>query len=145
MPLFLKTLMKKRVFCIQLNVYVVMLQAVSAVDVGSAVYISPSGLMTHLHYHISLSQTSGIISRMVEIEDAQTPREHPVVPFCIKVNPIAADDFPEHYFNFAAYNEGHPWIVDNIVALDKPLDFAVISLFKHFSAMNKLKKMALRV
>ncbi|GKD53751.1 calcium-dependent protein kinase 11-like protein, partial [Tanacetum coccineum] len=39
----------------------------------------------------------------------------------------------------------HPWIVDDTVALDKPLDFAVISRLKHFSAMNKLKKMALRV
>lgn len=40
---------------------------------------------------------------------------------------------------------GHPWIVDDTVAPDKPLDSAVISRLKHFSAMNKLKKMALRV
>ncbi|GJZ60162.1 calcium-dependent protein kinase 11-like protein [Tanacetum coccineum] len=39
----------------------------------------------------------------------------------------------------------HPWIVDNTVAPDKPLDSVVISCLKHFSAMNKLKKMALRV
>ncbi|XP_071731370.1 calcium-dependent protein kinase 11-like isoform X2 [Rutidosis leptorrhynchoides] len=39
----------------------------------------------------------------------------------------------------------HPWIVDDRVAPDKPLDSAVISRLKHFSAMNKLKKMALRV
>ncbi|XP_027363369.1 calcium-dependent protein kinase 4 isoform X2 [Abrus precatorius] len=39
----------------------------------------------------------------------------------------------------------HPWIVDDKVAPDKPLDPAVLTRLKHFSAMNKLKKMALRV
>ncbi|KAH7671169.1 Non-specific serine/threonine protein kinase protein [Dioscorea alata] len=39
----------------------------------------------------------------------------------------------------------HPWITDDGVAPDKPLDSAVLSRLKHFSAMNKLKKMALRV
>lgn len=39
----------------------------------------------------------------------------------------------------------HPWIVDDTVAPDKPLDSAVLSRLKQFSAMNKLKKMALRV
>lgn len=40
---------------------------------------------------------------------------------------------------------GHPWIVDDRVAPDKPLDSAVLTRLKQFSAMNKLKKMALRV
>ncbi|KAI3919223.1 hypothetical protein MKW92_012791 [Papaver armeniacum] len=39
----------------------------------------------------------------------------------------------------------HPWIVDEHVAPDKPLDSAVLSRLKQFTAMNKLKKMALRV
>ncbi|XP_075639029.1 calcium-dependent protein kinase 11-like [Castanea sativa] len=39
----------------------------------------------------------------------------------------------------------HPWIVDDRVAPDKPLDSAVLSRLKQFSAMHKLKKMALRV
>ncbi|KAK8716402.1 hypothetical protein V6N13_043711 [Hibiscus sabdariffa] len=39
----------------------------------------------------------------------------------------------------------HPWIVDDTIAPDKPLDSAVLSRLKQFSAMNKLKKMALRV
>ncbi|XP_031108807.1 calcium-dependent protein kinase SK5-like [Ipomoea triloba] len=39
----------------------------------------------------------------------------------------------------------HPWIVDDSMAPDKPLDSAVLSRLKQFSAMNKLKKMALRV
>ncbi|EPS71343.1 calcium dependent protein kinase 12 [Genlisea aurea] len=39
----------------------------------------------------------------------------------------------------------HPWIVDDTTAPDKPLDSAVLSRLKQFSAMNKLKKMALRV
>ncbi|KAK8467594.1 hypothetical protein PHAVU_007G089301 [Phaseolus vulgaris] len=39
----------------------------------------------------------------------------------------------------------HPWIVDDSVAPDKPLDPAVLTRLKHFSTMNKLKKMALRV
>nr|ABK79680.2 calcium-dependent protein kinase 2 [Rubia cordifolia] len=39
----------------------------------------------------------------------------------------------------------HPWIVDDNMAPDKPLDSAVLSRLKQFSAMNKLKKMALRV
>ncbi|XP_054809083.1 calcium-dependent protein kinase 26-like [Prosopis cineraria] len=39
----------------------------------------------------------------------------------------------------------HPWIRINGEALDKPLDPAVLSRLKQFSAMNKLKKMAIRV
>ncbi|GMQ03242.1 hypothetical protein CsSME_00049119 [Camellia sinensis var. sinensis] len=38
----------------------------------------------------------------------------------------------------------HQWIVDDRDAPDKPLDFAVLSCLKQFSAMNELKKMALR-
>lgn len=40
---------------------------------------------------------------------------------------------------------GHPWISVDGVAPDKPLDPAVLSHLTRFSAMNKLKKMALRV
>ncbi|KAI4389389.1 hypothetical protein MLD38_001619 [Melastoma candidum] len=36
----------------------------------------------------------------------------------------------------------HPWIVDDRIAPDKPLDLAVLTRLKEFSAMNKLKKMA---
>ena len=36
------------------------------------------------------------------------------------------------------YGSGHPWIVDDRVAPDKPLDSAVLSRLKQFSAMNKL-------
>ncbi|KAL6515653.1 Calcium-dependent protein kinase 4 [Orobanche hederae] len=39
----------------------------------------------------------------------------------------------------------HPWIVDDKVAPDEPLGSAVLCRLKQFSAMNKLKKMALRV
>ncbi|XP_027367815.1 calcium-dependent protein kinase 10-like isoform X2 [Abrus precatorius] len=39
----------------------------------------------------------------------------------------------------------HPWIQVDGAAPDKPLDSAVLSRLKQFSAMNKLKKMALRV
>ncbi|XP_057436347.1 calcium-dependent protein kinase 26-like [Lotus japonicus] len=39
----------------------------------------------------------------------------------------------------------HPWIQVDGAAPDKPLDSAVLSRMKQFTAMNKLKKMALRV
>ena len=39
----------------------------------------------------------------------------------------------------------HPWIQVDGAAPDKPLDSAVLSRMKQFSAMNKLKRMALRV
>ncbi|XP_074565936.1 calcium-dependent protein kinase 26-like [Curcuma longa] len=39
----------------------------------------------------------------------------------------------------------HPWIIEQGVASDRALDPAVLSRLKQFSAMNKLKKMALRV
>ncbi|XP_072971460.1 calcium-dependent protein kinase 27-like [Typha angustifolia] len=39
----------------------------------------------------------------------------------------------------------HPWLQNGGMAPDKPLDSAVLSRLKQFSAMNKLKKMALRV
>ncbi|GKC27521.1 calcium-dependent protein kinase 1-like protein, partial [Tanacetum coccineum] len=38
----------------------------------------------------------------------------------------------------------HPWVQVDGVAPDKPLDSAVLSRLKQFSAMNKFKKMALR-
>ena len=40
---------------------------------------------------------------------------------------------------------GHPWVQDEGVAPDKPLDPAVLTRLTQFSAMNKLKKMAFRV
>ncbi|KAJ8900050.1 hypothetical protein K2173_024165 [Erythroxylum novogranatense] len=39
----------------------------------------------------------------------------------------------------------HPWVQEDGIAPDKPLDSAVLTRLTHFSAMNKLKKMALRV
>ncbi|XP_078448473.1 calcium-dependent protein kinase 26-like [Wolffia australiana] len=39
----------------------------------------------------------------------------------------------------------HPWICENGVAPDRALDPAILSRLKQFSAMNRLKKMALRV
>ncbi|KAF7811468.1 calcium-dependent protein kinase 1-like [Senna tora] len=39
----------------------------------------------------------------------------------------------------------HPWIQVDGVAPDRPLDSAVLSRLKQFSAMNRFKKMALRV
>lgn len=39
----------------------------------------------------------------------------------------------------------HPWVQVDGVAPDKPLDSAVLSRLKQFRAMNKLKKMAVRV
>nr|CAD1819657.1 unnamed protein product [Ananas comosus var. bracteatus] len=39
----------------------------------------------------------------------------------------------------------HPWVCVDGVAPDKPLDSAVLTRLKQFSAMNKLKKMALKV
>ncbi|KAL8166279.1 hypothetical protein V2J09_007778 [Rumex salicifolius] len=39
----------------------------------------------------------------------------------------------------------HPWMADESTVPDKPLDSAVLSRLKQFSAMNKLKKMACRV
>ena len=42
-------------------------------------------------------------------------------------------------------DSGHPWVQIDGVAPDKPLDSAVLSRMKQFSAMNKFKKMALRV
>ncbi|PKI42951.1 hypothetical protein CRG98_036749 [Punica granatum] len=39
----------------------------------------------------------------------------------------------------------HPWVQIEGVAPDRPLDSAVLTRLKQFSAMNKLKKMAIRV
>lgn len=39
----------------------------------------------------------------------------------------------------------HPWIREDGVAPDKPIDSAVLSRMKQFMAMNKMKKIALRV
>ena len=39
----------------------------------------------------------------------------------------------------------HPWMREDGDASDKPLDIAVLTRMKQFRAMNKLKKVALKV
>lgn len=39
----------------------------------------------------------------------------------------------------------HPWIREDGDASDRPIDSAVLSRMKQFRAMNKLKKLALKV
>lgn len=43
------------------------------------------------------------------------------------------------------FNAEHPWIKEGGNASDKPIDNAVLSRMKQFRAMNKLKKLALKV
>lgn len=45
----------------------------------------------------------------------------------------------------ASFIAGHPWVCVDGVAPDKPLDSAVLTRLKQFSAMNKFKKLTLRV
>ena len=52
--------------------------------------------------------------------------------------------FVKCWYTKVIFVSGHPWIIDDN-APDKPIDSAVLSRLKQFSAMNKLKKMALRV
>lgn len=52
--------------------------------------------------------------------------------------------FLSKFLNFVVYTE-HPWIREGGVALDRPIDSAVISRMKQFRAMNKLKKLAVKV
>nr|KAJ0206214.1 hypothetical protein LSAT_V11C500259170 [Lactuca sativa] len=42
-------------------------------------------------------------------------------------------------------NVDHPWIQADGVAPDKPLDTVVLSRLKQFSAMNRIKKIAIKV
>lgn len=39
----------------------------------------------------------------------------------------------------------HPWMIEGGEASDRPIDSAVLSRMKQFRAMNKLKKLALKV
>ena len=66
----------------------------------------------------------------------------PSLPLCLRFHMHACAPVP---FLLTLTMPGHPWIVDDAVAPDKPIDSAVLSRLKNFSAMNKLKKMALRV
>lgn len=43
------------------------------------------------------------------------------------------------------YYADHPWMKEDGEASDKPLDIAVLTRMKQFRAMNKLKKVALKV
>jgi calcium-dependent protein kinase len=52
---------------------------------------------------------------------------------------------PQQQQLISCVRAGHPWLQAIGSAPDKPLDSAVLSRLKQFSAMNKLKKMALRV
>lgn len=42
-------------------------------------------------------------------------------------------------------NADHPWMREDGDASDKPIDFAVLTRMKQFRAMNKLKRVALKV
>lgn len=43
------------------------------------------------------------------------------------------------------YDAEHPWLMKDGEASDKPIDSAVLSRLKQFRAMNKMKKLALKV
>lgn len=47
--------------------------------------------------------------------------------------------------NYDLYVLDHPWLREGGEASDKPIDSAVLSRMKQFRAMNKLKKLALKV
>lgn len=55
------------------------------------------------------------------------------------LNPNAAERYTAHQVLC------HPWIQKDGVAPDRPLDPAILSRMKQFTAMNKMKKIALRV
>ncbi|RIA05414.1 hypothetical protein BRARA_K00298 [Brassica rapa] len=74
-----------------------------------------------------------LIRRMLSSKPAERLTAHEVLPMYIHIK--------AYIYLFA----GHPWICKNGVAPDRPLDPAVLSRLKQFSAMNKLKKMALKV
>ncbi|KAL8090977.1 hypothetical protein AgCh_040160 [Apium graveolens] len=88
--------------------------------VGSPYYIAPEVLYQYYGPEIDISESAkDLIRKMLE----RSPRER-----------------------ITAYEVlCHPWIVDDRVAPDKPLYSAILTRLKQFSAMNKLKKMALRV
>lgn len=48
-------------------------------------------------------------------------------------------------FKMLKTNADHPWMREDGDASDKPIDIAVLSRMKQFRAMNKLKKVALKV
>ncbi|OMO79639.1 hypothetical protein CCACVL1_13526 [Corchorus capsularis] len=56
-------------------------------------------------------------------------------------SPLKATDFGLSVF----FKPDHPWMREDGDASDKPLDIAVLSRMKQFRAMNKLKKVALKV
>ncbi|CAK9314238.1 unnamed protein product [Citrullus colocynthis] len=56
-------------------------------------------------------------------------------------SPLKATDFGLSVF----YKQDHPWIKEDGEAPDTPLDNAVLNRLKQFRAMNKFKKVALRV
>ncbi|CAN6458116.1 unnamed protein product [Victoria cruziana] len=66
---------------------------------------------------------------------------------CPKTSEVGGNFY--NYFNslnhIRGFLSGHPWVQVDGVAPNKPLDSAVLTRLKQFSAMNKLKKMALRV
>ncbi|PIA49209.1 hypothetical protein AQUCO_01300210v1 [Aquilegia coerulea] len=59
------------------------------------------------------------------------------------VKKMLRDDPKERVSAIEALN--HPWIKEDGVASDKPIDIAVLTRMKQFRAMNKLKKVALKV
>lgn len=53
--------------------------------------------------------------------------------------------YTNHQSLFLLFFIGHPWIQEDVVAPDKPLEPVVLSRLTQVSAMNKLEKMAPRV
>lgn len=57
-------------------------------------------------------------------------------------NTIFTDDYYDLYY---AFKPEHPWLKENGEASDRPIDNVVLSRMKQFRAMNKMKKLALKV
>ena len=97
---------------------------------------------------------SGIFFLFYPLFNVRSVRIEPDCSNYIKVSPTTAPKFRSWGEGWGIYIltlfcllllSGHPWICENGVAPDRALDPAVLSRLKQFSAMNKLKKMALRV
>ncbi|CAF2339087.1 unnamed protein product [Brassica napus] len=97
----------------------------------------------------SISESAkDLIKKMLESNPKKRLTAHQVL--CKQLSPFESLDCDVYILAMCVDScvvifSGHPWIVDDTVAPDKPLDFAVVSRLKRFSAMNKLKKMALRI
>ncbi|KAI3809468.1 hypothetical protein L1987_25444 [Smallanthus sonchifolius] len=122
---------------------------------GSPYYVAPEVLLKHYGSEVDIWSAGVILYVLLSGNDVFREILEGEIDFSFDPWPVISTSAKDLIKKMLLRDRGrritaheilrHPWISVDGVAPDKPLDPAVLTRLSQFSAMNKLKKMALKV